>query len=861
MTATSLHKSLPFRNALRVVKQNQKMTIVTCILQLLGIPLGAAALMWELVTESHDGKEDFIDLMDTGHGYEMYIVIAALFLGVAVFMGMFAAINSFIETHKKTKVDMLYALPLTGTQRFFSDYAGGCIMYIVPYMIAVLLGWGVIFGLSPFVLWENDQEFASFGEFMGEIVKIYALATLGLFFLMLLYYSLSVLVTVCCGTLFESIYTNILLNGLIPGTVALIIALVTNDLSFEFEYTWQIIGFMSPIGGLIYLMLLISGEITDTISPSSYQFAAVQTTSHDMIPSYLRWIFAIFLLTAVLTAGAWLLYKRRKAEDVGKPFIYTAAYYVMLTLATVAVLCAMRTGVFGPVLIASAIGYFIMEVIRKRGFKRFWLSVITYVATVGLSIGGYFLLTATGCFGRVNYVPASVGVSSVRVEFHADDNIYRTYDYVLEYTDRDVISEVTKFHRDLIGFQKSVKKMHSPGLSNRRNEYSSNYYALQDPLSEEMLKERYAKLVYTTQEYDSNYYNEFPSYTLRLPVANVDDESGEKSVGDWLDPKNPLPDEAKGHYIDTHQVRLTYYTLTGSTVHRVYDLNADYWRRFLDIVQGTGLYAEATSKGMSSRMTDQYTEYVSYLKKNMIPGNLRLQMTATPRDAQDTATHSAYIKDAPQKFEQLWQAYRFDLEAMTAEDFRTSEIKGYLSGLPMYSKCAKSWELLKEWGIEPFNTAEWIGYADATYDSAFHNQWMGMRIYAPDQYRTASVDYPHSTLTTNFFKYGDPAYEDTIYFSYDDSLEKTYPELYALLSAARKNYVTAENCYVINFNGTDYIIPEKDSDLAEAVIAKGSFCMLDSVMKNDPFVTGGASVDDSQFFSDADGAFSEQYFG
>ena len=72
MTATSLHKSLPFRNALRVVKQNQKMTIVTCILQLLGIPLGAAALMWELVTRSHDGKEDFIDLMDTGHGYEMY---------------------------------------------------------------------------------------------------------------------------------------------------------------------------------------------------------------------------------------------------------------------------------------------------------------------------------------------------------------------------------------------------------------------------------------------------------------------------------------------------------------------------------------------------------------------------------------------------------------------------------------------------------------------------------------------------------------------------------------------------------------------------------------------------------------------
>ena len=174
MTATFSRNALPVRNALRVVNQSKKMTIVTCILYLLGMPLAALAAMLEIVSDSHSHDKTQFWIVMRGMEWEMYMVIGIILLGAAVFMGMFAAINSFTEVHKKTKVDMLYALPLTGTQRFFSDYLGGCLMYIVPYIVSCLLSWGVIFGAAPFVRWGTDSlgyttGFASFGEFLGEI--------------------------------------------------------------------------------------------------------------------------------------------------------------------------------------------------------------------------------------------------------------------------------------------------------------------------------------------------------------------------------------------------------------------------------------------------------------------------------------------------------------------------------------------------------------------------------------------------------------------------------------------------------------------------------------------------------------------
>ena len=58
MKAMSSAINFPFRNGLRVLSQNRKMTIVTCILYLLGIPLLVGGAIWVMLAESQTDPGD-----------------------------------------------------------------------------------------------------------------------------------------------------------------------------------------------------------------------------------------------------------------------------------------------------------------------------------------------------------------------------------------------------------------------------------------------------------------------------------------------------------------------------------------------------------------------------------------------------------------------------------------------------------------------------------------------------------------------------------------------------------------------------------------------------------------------------------
>lgn len=804
MTATSSRNALPIRNALRVVSQEKKMTIVSSILYLLGLPMAAGAAMMQLIAESHQHDNMEVWRVVRRSNTEIYAVIGCFLLAAAVFMGMFAAINSFTEAHKKTKVDMLYALPLTGTQRFFSNYAGGCLMYIVPYVISCILSWIIIFCMAPLVKWGYEVDVLSFGEFLGNIGKLVIMGMVGLLLLMLLYYSLSVLVTVCCGTLFESIYTNILLNCLIPGAAALIIGVVTNQLSMDFEYSWYSIGFMSPIGGLIYMFLLLSGEMDSGTHSTLYTFAASQTTSHDMLPRYFRWLLVILLLSAALTALAWFLYKRRRAEDTGKPFVYVLAYYLMLTLGTVSILsiAGFEDDFIGGAIIVSGIVYFIMEVIRKRGFKRFWLSVITYVATVGVTVGVFTLVIGTKCFGRMNYVPAAIGVSSVQLDYRYSDNDYRDFSYDLEFTDREVINQVIALHHDMVEDRKGMEKSRETAVTKR--------------LNQQMLDERWCSISYTGND-----------YFIQVPYmeATTFKDGRVEILEKEEDPRGNIPDGATGNYFQSFfSVGITYYTVTGSAVHRSYTITADELVRLLDITRGTKLYAQAVADGLNTRLESEYEEYDDDKGMRVMPDSVRFAMTNVPRDGGgvERNEHATYLTDASAKFAQLVDAYRADLEEMTAADFRTAKVFGYVVQMPVYEKCTRTVALLKSFGIKEFSVPERYAFNDRQNSGGSnYSGHKNIRIYAPSDNRAVSELYPHSTLTDIYIKDVEPAYQDLLYFDERYDLKKICPELYALLGAARRSYIADEDCYMLMFGDDKYLIPAENADLVQKVIAKG----------------------------------------
>lgn len=817
MTARFLH-SFPARNALRVVRQNQKMAIVTSILYLLGIPLIMAAFMLEAIQDSHN--DGFYVSMG------LYAVIGVVCLAAAVIMGMFAAIHSFTELHSKSKVDMLYALPLTGRQRFFSDFAGGCCMYILPYVVSVILGWIILLVLYPFIQ-QTDTDMPQRvyeATSLGEISRYYALLTFGLLALMLLYFALSSVVTICCGTLFESIYTNVLLNFLIPGTMAAVLAVIADNVELDFLYMWQCIGYMSPIGGMIYLFYLISDPYSYTSGYSHYlTLHATQTSEHEMMPAYLRWIFAIVVISALLVIAAWQLYTHRKAEHVSKPFVYLAGYYVMLTLVTVTILCILNAGkeVLGPTLLFAAIVYFVMEVIRKRGFKKFWLTIITYIVTVGVTIGMFAMVVFTDCFGRVQYVPPAATVSSVSVLMQASDISY--YQVGLEFTDRDMISAITALHKEIV---------------QARRGHNDPDQEINQALTDQRL------LILNYDNYSSGNYADYPSYYLNAPgyVQDVEDNlswseefnfNSKRSVDNYF---AAIQEGVLGNYVQPQSVEISYFTISGSVIHRSYNITADEYMKLLSILQETDLFAQAHGDGLYERLHSNFSEYNQATQKVEIPNThmLTISYARTSYTENTTNTRELYVRNAPQVIEDLSTAYRNDIAAMTAEQFRTSPLVCQLYSMPVYAACTETLALLEEYGFTGFSVLERYGLSNYNY---YEEANMAVRIYAPGTYSAASLDYPCSTLGWDQYFRNDaeevPAYQDGSIVSNTLQLDTVYPELYALMEAAQSNYISDQDCYALVINGKVYIVPPEHSDLAETVIKKGSWYLVEKGYKDD----------------------------
>lgn len=780
MTARS-SINLPLRNLLRIVREQRKLGIVLCVLYMLGLPLIITSVVLDMVFNTFDQKSPFYH-MDV----DMYAGIGIFCLGAAVFMGMFVGISAYIELHKKSRVDMLYTLPLTGTQRFFTDYLGGLCIYLIPYIITMILGWILMFGLGSFANLSNT-EYSNILQFLAEPIKYYAMGTMGLLVLMIFYYTLTTLITTCCGTLFESIYTNLLLNFLIPGTVAAILGVVASRTDLSFEYLWHCLGYMSPLGGLIYLFYLMDGDTTY----SSYYggIHGTETISHEMLPSYLRWIFAILAISAVLLIVAWRLYVRRKAEDVSKPFIYIGAYYVMLTLLIMLILCMMNFTIFGPVLLFAAVVYFVMEVIRKRGFRRFWLTIITYVLTVALSIGAFFAVVKTDCFGRANYVPLAATVRSVRVEAQIED-----HRETFEFTDRAVISQITDFHKSIV----QRKKVH--------------------PIANEEINRTLAGRFDYKLDYNGNdYYIEKP-YEIRNVAEN-----GYYSIDD-----GDLPYTWSEY---NSNVELTYFTVAGTTVHREFGINYDEMLDLERILHNSELYKKSAVDCLKQSVLSSYGAWKHDSGTYAIPSPVRMSIYY------DGISQTVSVNGGNAIADRLAAAYGSDLRRTSAEDERTAKLFCRIDEYPVYENYTETIQLLESWGFHRFTVAERYDYVDEEnpYNTAASNSTANcVRIYAPGTWSAASVQYPNSVIdsgATVFVTQNKPAYEDNVLVLSDLSQKDFYPEMYALLEAAQPHYITDKECYAIVVNGQLYVLPPEHNDLAEAVIDKGSNYASDTLIE------------------------------
>lgn len=446
MTSTVSNKETkrisPFlHNMLCGISSREKMAIIIGILHIVAAP---AAIIAAIVAIYSKKSVDSVSV---------FLFTGSITTAVAGFLGIFIAIDSFSCLHTKSVVDMRLSLPLTATQRFFSNFLAGLAVYIGPFLAAQVLS---LLGMTYGFLFMDGKTFLApagyrdgktiyreyvcevFHEAFPVLLKLILCGVLA----MLMLYTLTTLVTVCCGNKFESIAYTLLINVMIPLTIYLVfesmfMGLYGVDYAMS-EVITRLMMYTSPAGGIMAALDWASDEYG--VFGANMNFAV--------------WVVVYVLLTAAMAAASFFLYRKRRAEQVSKPFVFKLIYYI---ISSAAVFCAysafyMENAELAPAVLTTLIMYIIFEYAANRGFKKIWLSFIKYIGVMGASVLIVFAAHKTEGFGMVTRVPDISAVKSVEFDY---SGFYGTlYNYninnALTFTEKENIETIIAAHRSRV---------------------------------------------------------------------------------------------------------------------------------------------------------------------------------------------------------------------------------------------------------------------------------------------------------------------------------------------------------------------------------------------------------------------------
>ena len=419
--ATSTLKKSFFKTHFKnTILENKKFLFIISVLHLIGYPVIAFTIRYY---SEHPDNTD-----------ESYAIASCIALAIAILSGAIIAISIFNYLYKKSTVDMNLSLPLTTRQRFLSEYFAGLTIYIVPAIIGGLIGTVILLTGK-----HELMEFLKYTIYIGSIVIIG----------MILYYSLTVLILSCCGSLFETILSTLLINAMIPASIYLLsYTIISNDsfgLSSNSLFLNQIF-ISSPIGNAAFII---------------YFFDNVNMYGNVNTNLYVHWLIPTLIFTVLIVLLSYFLYKKRKAEQVSKPYVYKFIYYAILFFVTFCIISIFKVSTgssdytaqtdstpidasFFPAVMCSGIVFFIMEIISNRGFKKFWLSILKFAGTITCIYAVLLLCHATNGFGVNKYVPLESAVDNVIIDF---DN---TSTYNLPIRNKHTIHDVVSLHEKVI---------------------------------------------------------------------------------------------------------------------------------------------------------------------------------------------------------------------------------------------------------------------------------------------------------------------------------------------------------------------------------------------------------------------------
>ena len=364
-------------------------------------------------------------LTENVKNFDDELAIPMVLLGVVCILGTCAMsyitpIISYKHLYTKTYADNILSLPLTANQRFLCDTGAVYLSYALPYLLSC--------GLSALV-----QVLLPVNNTGLDVIPEYAFKG---FFILIMFSALNTAIITCSGRISEAILYPIAINIVMP-----IITICGADAAYsdcfgivnvEYDIFHSPFVLMWPFGNFIGIFA------SETSYPEVYGI----------------------IMTVLYLAAAFLGYKKRRAENIGKPFVFRYSY--LLTSSAVAVALVFEytvmfdyeplEGNVAMLIVLAIILFILMLIMEIINYKKIH-SVLKFLGRYAvIFMGGLLacaLLIKSEGFGAAYYIPAENMISRVEVESHQYDNYSSSNNYITAVT-ADTINAVREEHKNLI---------------------------------------------------------------------------------------------------------------------------------------------------------------------------------------------------------------------------------------------------------------------------------------------------------------------------------------------------------------------------------------------------------------------------
>ena len=417
------------------LSEDMRFFIMNMVLQLLCLPLLVGVVLKLFYHMQNMSDTELI--YNQRSPYISFSFIGFIAFALSMVLGVVIPMVNFRYLYSKPQVDMNYSLPLNNRQRFCADFFSGLIVFIVPTIIGAAIAGIEYFIGSRFI------DMSRINEYMPDILRMAFAAFIGL----IMFYTLSVFAMCFAGSLFESIFSIAAVNIAIPVFMFLtwlnIINAAHYGLGEDSFFSSSTMFTTSPFGVFAYVMHYIDLMNTGCDYSSAYKNTM-----------FIGFVVKALLFSLLIFVFAFMLYKHRKAEDVSKPYVYNAFYYVIMAIAVYCIISALRitmntSGFFIAAIILSGILWFVMEAIRRRGFKRFWTAAISFAAVCAAVVCIVKVIDSTKGLGFAKKLPSESDITDIKFSEWSDYRYHSSEGNYLIH-DPQIINDVIELNNEII---------------------------------------------------------------------------------------------------------------------------------------------------------------------------------------------------------------------------------------------------------------------------------------------------------------------------------------------------------------------------------------------------------------------------